>query len=162
MGDRCLPDMAGRDCLADRSPREGNPFVRSLLRRQRKSRLGKRADGLPLARAALGEESFLRIEAEGRATKLDDAIEYALTLETPAVRVIAQDGLTSREVEIAALVAEGLTDRQIADELVISVRTAERHVGNILSKLGLATRTQVATWVVANLTRMDKPVATHP
>ena len=53
--------------------------------------------------------------------------------------------LTRREGEIAALVARGLTNRQIAAALHISERTAENHVQHILTKLGLHTRTQIAT-----------------
>jgi DNA-binding NarL/FixJ family response regulator len=56
--------------------------------------------------------------------------------------------LTVRELQVAGLVAEGLTNRQIAERLVISARTADRHVSNILAKLGLATRAQVAAWSV--------------
>jgi tetratricopeptide (TPR) repeat protein len=57
-------------------------------------------------------------------------------------------GLTAREREIAALVARGKSNRDIAEELVISETTAERHVANILSKLGYNSRTQIAVWVV--------------
>jgi DNA-binding NarL/FixJ family response regulator len=60
----------------------------------------------------------------------------------------AAGGLTAREREIAAAIAAGLTNRQIADALVISDRTVEYHVGNILGKLGFATRSQVAAWAV--------------
>jgi DNA-binding NarL/FixJ family response regulator len=57
-------------------------------------------------------------------------------------------GLTAREREIAALIAQGKSNREIADELVISEPTAERHVANILSKLGFNSRTQIAVWAV--------------
>jgi DNA-binding CsgD family transcriptional regulator len=57
--------------------------------------------------------------------------------------------LTRREGEIAALIARGLTNRQIAAALHISERTAENHVQHILAKLGLHTRTQIATWAVS-------------
>lgn len=57
-------------------------------------------------------------------------------------------GLTAREREIAARVAQGKTNREIADEFVLSERTAERHVANIMKKLGFSTRTQIAAWVV--------------
>ena len=60
----------------------------------------------------------------------------------------AFDGLTAREREVAALVAEGKTSRQIADALVVSERTAEVHVSNILRKLGFTSRTQIAVWAV--------------
>jgi DNA-binding NarL/FixJ family response regulator len=54
--------------------------------------------------------------------------------------------LSPRELEVAALVARGLTNRQIATELYLSPRTAQNHVQHILTKLGLANRTQVAAW----------------
>jgi DNA-binding NarL/FixJ family response regulator len=56
--------------------------------------------------------------------------------------------LSAREAEVAALVAEGLTNRQIAERLVISERTAQNHVQHILTKLGFATRSQIAAWSV--------------
>ncbi len=59
-------------------------------------------------------------------------------------------GLTAREREVAALVAQGKTSREIADLLVISERTAEAHVGNILGKLGFSARAQIAAWAVEN------------
>ena len=46
------------------------------------------------------------------------------------------------------LVALGLSNRQIAEELVIAEPTAERHVANILNKLGYHSRTQIAVWAV--------------
>jgi DNA-binding CsgD family transcriptional regulator len=57
-------------------------------------------------------------------------------------------GLTEREREIAVLIAQGKSNREIADQLVVSERTVESHVANILFKLGFASRTQVAAWVV--------------
>ena len=56
--------------------------------------------------------------------------------------------LTQRERGVAALVARGLSNRQIADELVLSERTAEGHVEQILNRLGYNTRAQIAAWVV--------------
>jgi DNA-binding NarL/FixJ family response regulator len=52
--------------------------------------------------------------------------------------------LTARESEVLALVARGLTNQEIADELVISLHTAIRHVANILGKTGAANRTKAA------------------
>jgi DNA-binding SARP family transcriptional activator len=63
-----------------------------------------------------------------------------------SIRVITR--LTSREVEIARLVAEGRTNRQIAAELAVSVRTADTHVGRILGKLGAASRREIAAWAL--------------
>ncbi|GIG50041.1 ATP-binding protein [Dactylosporangium siamense] len=56
------------------------------------------------------------------------------------------DPLTPREREIAGHVARGLTNKAIAAELYLSERTVETHVQRVLTKLGLANRTQVATW----------------
>ena len=47
--------------------------------------------------------------------------------------------------ELAGLVAGALTNRQIAERLFLSERTVESHVRNILGKLGLSNRTQIAT-----------------
>ena len=54
--------------------------------------------------------------------------------------------LSPRELEVAALVARGLTNKQIAAELFVSERTAQNHVQHILTKLGVANRTQIAAW----------------
>jgi len=48
------------------------------------------------------------------------------------------------------LIACGQTNREIARRLVITVSTAERHVANILGKLALRSRTEVALWAVAH------------
>jgi DNA-binding CsgD family transcriptional regulator len=54
--------------------------------------------------------------------------------------------LTERELEVAALVAEGLTNKEVATRLRLSVRTAENHLLNVMNKLGLDNRAQVAAW----------------
>ncbi|MGZ3611038.1 MAG: helix-turn-helix transcriptional regulator [Ktedonobacteraceae bacterium] len=59
----------------------------------------------------------------------------------------AYDGLTAREREIAERIARGQSSREMAEVLVISERTVETHIGNILSKLGYNARTQIAVWV---------------
>jgi non-specific serine/threonine protein kinase len=46
------------------------------------------------------------------------------------------------------LVARGWTNRQIASELHLSERTVEAHLRRILTRLGFASRTPLATWVV--------------
>lgn len=56
--------------------------------------------------------------------------------------------LTRREQEVLALLAEGLTNTEIAARLYISHRTAEDHVSNILSKLGLTNRTEAAAYAL--------------
>ncbi len=86
---------------------------------------------------------------------LEEAAEYALSdrreleasfsteQEEPADKQPPE--LTRREKEIAALVASGLTSRQIASELVLSARTVDKHVTNILKKMGLRSRLQIAS-----------------
>ena len=64
----------------------------------------------------------------------------------PAETNASPDPLTPREREIVALIARGRTNRQIADALVIARPTADRHVANILKKLDLSNRAQVAAW----------------
>jgi pimeloyl-ACP methyl ester carboxylesterase/DNA-binding CsgD family transcriptional regulator len=56
--------------------------------------------------------------------------------------------LTSREAEILAMVASGMSNRAIAQELVLSVRTVERHIGNIYSKLELNSRVQATAYAL--------------
>jgi len=57
--------------------------------------------------------------------------------------------LTAREQEVLALLAEGMTNAQLADALFISERTANRHISNIFTKLGVHNRTQAARAAVA-------------
>jgi len=78
---------------------------------------------------------------------LDPVVARKLTqsLITPQNTVAA---LTPREREILVLVARGNSNRDIARTLVISERTARTHVSNVLTKLGLSSRTQAALWAV--------------
>jgi DNA-binding NarL/FixJ family response regulator len=55
---------------------------------------------------------------------------------------------TPREREVATLLAEGLSNGEIAHRLYISTKTASVHVSNILAKLNMSSRTEVATWAV--------------
>jgi DNA-binding NarL/FixJ family response regulator len=52
--------------------------------------------------------------------------------------------LSSRELQVLGRLADGLTDREIAEALVISPRTVETHVGNVLRKLGVRNRAEAA------------------
>jgi DNA-binding NarL/FixJ family response regulator len=58
----------------------------------------------------------------------------------------APGGLSAREVQVLALVAAGNSNRAIAAELFLSEKTVERHVGNILAKLGVGSRTAAAAY----------------
>ena len=57
-------------------------------------------------------------------------------------------GLTRREVQILVLVAAGRSNRQIGEELSISLNTVDRHVSNILTKIGATNRAEAASFAV--------------
>ncbi|MCG7210073.1 ATP-binding protein [Streptomyces arenae] len=100
----------------------------------------------------LGLAAYLQALAEGSChDSPSQAIEYALaSAHEPVSSATAPGPLTSREREVAALVAKGLSNRQIASTLRLSPRTADRHVQNILGKLGFGCRAQIASWWSAN------------
>jgi predicted ATPase/DNA-binding SARP family transcriptional activator/DNA-binding CsgD family transcriptional regulator len=109
------------------------------------------------ARAALSDATFAVAWAMGRRLRSKRAVGEALALLGSVPRLAnasleraaeESKALTRREREIAALVARGLTNRAIATELGIAERTADTHVANILAKLGLHSRADVATWLV--------------
>lgn len=60
------------------------------------------------------------------------------------------EGLTTRELDVVRLVAKGCSNHEIAARLVISEKTVKTHVGNILSKLQLEDRTQLAIYALRN------------
>jgi DNA-binding CsgD family transcriptional regulator len=74
-----------------------------------------------------------------------DAVERRLGI---AAGSDGPEGLTPREREVAVLLAEGLSNAELARRLYISPKTAAVHVSNILAKLGMASRTEVAAWAI--------------
>jgi len=81
---------------------------------------------------------------------LDPAIAGGLTSSLRAQSPGGRDAeLTTRELDVLRLLGAGKSNRQIADELMISERTARTHVSNILAKLDLTSRTQAALWAVS-------------
>jgi NarL family two-component system response regulator LiaR len=89
---------------------------------------------------------------------LDPAIARKVIreLKDPPDLPPTDEPLTEREVEVLRLVARGLSNQEIADELVISEKTARGHVSSILSKLHLANRTQAALHALREgLARLD-------
>jgi len=82
---------------------------------------------------------------------LSGATAHIPSLTKPTLRRAAKhafDGLTAREREVAALVAQGRSNRDIGDQLVVSERTIEKHVENVLAKLAFSSRAQIAAWAV--------------
>jgi DNA-binding CsgD family transcriptional regulator len=94
------------------------------------------AAGLTDEVMALARRSRIDLRAVRPAARPDDVGE--------AERMRSQLGLSTREVEVLALVAEGRTNRHIAEALFISERTAAHHVSSILSKLGVSSRIEAA------------------
>jgi DNA-binding CsgD family transcriptional regulator len=66
-----------------------------------------------------------------------------------ASRSQLSDGLSRREIEVLRLLAAGKSNAQIADELVISIRTVERHINHIYTKLGVRNRAQATAYAVS-------------
>jgi len=106
------------------------------------------------ARATLGSRAADAAWAEGLTLPPPQATAEALALlDTPELGQpqpgpVQASPLTAREREVTALVARGLSNRAIARELVITEATAERHIGNVFAKLGLASRAQLAVWAL--------------
>jgi non-specific serine/threonine protein kinase len=89
--------------------------------------------------------------SQGEAMTTSEALAYALTGEQAAKPEQVDVGpLSRREREVAKMVAAGMTNREIAQRLFIAERTAEGHVERIRNKLGVRSRTEVATWAVAH------------
>jgi len=89
----------------------------------------------------------------GRAMSADAAVALAVAgppLESENRREKRErtSVLSIREQAVVELIARGFTNRQIAAELTLSERTAEWHVANVLGKLGMDSRSQVAAWAV--------------
>jgi len=99
------------------------------------------------------EQAAVRLRDEVRAGRIDaDAAEAVLGAaghrttrrrERPA-------GLTAREVEVLRLLARGLTNREIAEELVISRRTAGSHIEHIYTKTGATNRATAGLFAMTN------------
>ncbi len=97
---------------------------------------------LPAAVGAMGRPRTERLRATGAELDFDAAIALARTEDASG-----SGPLTQREYEIAGLVAQGLTNRTIAQQLVLSERTVDGHVGRILTKLDMQARSQIAVWI---------------
>ncbi|WP_147263841.1 LuxR C-terminal-related transcriptional regulator [Prauserella sp. PE36] len=154
----CIEGIAW--ATAERDPQRGAVLLG--VAEARLDALGTRASRLPWAAAphqacveeltrTLGERRATRAREKGAHLGAGEGIDFALEEEpdapAPDATRPAPTSLTKRENEVAELVAQGLSNKAIASTLVISQRTAETHVENILSKLGFTSRAQIAAWL---------------
>ena len=116
---------------------------------------GDREAGERPARRTLGEPAFREAYGRGQSLSRPEALAFALgerrTVVAPP-EPADHTPLTRREEQVAALVARGLSNRDIAKALVISQRTAESHIANIMVKQGFTARAQIATWIAERAT----------
>jgi DNA-binding NarL/FixJ family response regulator len=98
-------------------------------------------DLVEACRAAMRGERFLY---PGAMTPLIADFLHRARQDLP----VREDPLTPREQEVVKLVAEGYTNKQIADALVISEKTVERHRANILEKLGMRDRVELTRYAI--------------
>ncbi len=116
-----------------------------LKRKERAQRDANAARQIIASLAASIEDDPLREHfLRGALAALPQRISHA----SPASVETTYGGLSAREREVAALVAQGCANREIAARLVVSERTAEAHVSNILGKLGFASRAQIVAWAI--------------
>jgi DNA-binding CsgD family transcriptional regulator len=109
----------------------GEWLRRERQRREARRHLRRAADLFRQVGAPPWEE---RAEAELRATGEKARRRDPSTL----------DELTPQELQIAGLVATGMTNRQVAEQLYLSPRTIDYHLRKVFSKLGIASRTELA------------------
>ena len=92
-------------------------------------------------------------------TLLSHIVDQAVARSTAAVLDAVQ--MTKREQEITSLIAEGLSNKEIAQRLNIATYTVKSHVHNILEKLALHSRLQIAAHAHKASTRTDPPSASR-
>ena len=101
-------------------------------------------DLVEACRAAMRGEAFLYPGAE--TSLIRDFLRQARA--AGSVESQREDPLTSREQEVVKLIAESYSTRQIADALVISEKTVDRHRTNILEKLGMHDRVELTRYAI--------------
>jgi non-specific serine/threonine protein kinase len=142
------PARATRLLAAAASLREASGAATPVPERRVSDRLTRNL------RRILGGASFSAAWSAGRRLSLEQAVNEALADETrTASRQQASNELTIRELEVLQLLAAGKSNREVAEQLVLSVRTVERHVANVYQKIGATGRTARAVATAYALTR---------
>jgi DNA-binding CsgD family transcriptional regulator len=109
---------------------------------------GDRERGLELTAQALPEARAMgAARLEGLLVELNARLESA---PAAAARNAPSypDNLTAREVEVLRLLAAGRTNREVADALVLSIRTVERHIANVYAKIGVTRRVEATAYAL--------------
>lgn len=109
---------------------------------------------IALAQEGLGLSAYGESYERGLTMSIEDGVTFAVEDRLPsspsmAVKPRSEIRLTKRELEIARLIAHEMTSRGIASKLFISERTVEAHVTNMLNKLGLNSRIELARWLAS-------------
>ncbi len=99
----------------------------------------------------LDDHDRARLECDAAREALEELGARPALVELDRLDPGATDGvhagpLTEREVEVLRLVADGRTNREIAEELAISEKTVERHLGNVFTKLDVSNRAAATAW----------------
>jgi DNA-binding CsgD family transcriptional regulator/tetratricopeptide (TPR) repeat protein len=125
---------------------------------QRQKRLEDAQQMFTSARLGIGTLAE-SIEDPALRSRFEQAAHAMLPKEKPVsprrASASQYSGLTEREREVAALIGQGKSNAEIAELLVVSKRTVETYVSNVLSKLGLTSRSQIALWA------RDKGLVNH-
>jgi DNA-binding NarL/FixJ family response regulator len=107
---------------------------------------------LAQTRRTLNNETFTAEQRRGQALSLAEALAYVQTLPLHADPALANqerlNDLTQREREVVALIGQGKSNSAIADQLVLSKRTVEKHIANILAKLAVTNWARLVLWAV--------------
>ena len=151
--DMVMPDMDG--AAATRLIRKQSPLIQVIALTSFKEEI--------LVQSALQAGAIGYLLKDVSADELAQAIRAAhagrATLSPEAAQVLVQaasqppapgSDLTERERVVLALMVEGLNNTQIAGRLTVSPSTVKSHVSNILSKLGVASRTEAVTLALRN------------
>jgi two-component system, NarL family, response regulator LiaR len=104
-----------------------------------------------LLKTASAEEvtSAIYKAAKGESVIASKVADKMMTRFRPQERKPHED-LTTREFEVLTCLGEGMTNQEISEALYIGIKTVKTHVSNILSKLGVADRTQAAIYANRN------------
>jgi DNA-binding NarL/FixJ family response regulator len=98
-------------------------------------------DLVEACRATMRGEPF--VHAGAIAALIQDYLDRVRRGDTPD-----DEPLTPREIEVLKLIAEAWTNEQIANELVISIKTVERHRANMMEKLGMRDRVELTRYAI--------------